>query len=161
MNTNILGDNIQNNVNENSFAQNLYQIKPFFVSPETIDSLSFESKKEKINGSEFFENDSKEIESLISELNEAVQININIPENELDECQELLNILKKPQPKMLKSHECKSKNICKMTKIKSTPFKSLKHPKKISLVGRVLSDIPSCDTQCSSNQFTTTAISTP
>ena len=158
MSTNIYRNNFQNNANNNSFKQNLYQIKNFYTSTKTVDCLSFEPELEKINEAEFLQEDTKEIESIISELNEAVQININIQENEIDECQEILNILKKPnqKKKMLKSHECKN-----IAKIRSTPFKILKHPKKISLVGRVLSDTPSCDTQCSSNKFTTTTISTP
>ena len=75
-------------------------------------------------------------------------ININIKEKEnknFKECQEILNILKKP---------LSDKNI----RFYNSPFKPLLKPRKISMVGRVFYDIPndenntnSVTTQNSSN----------
>ncbi len=81
---------------------------------------------------------------LINELDKAIQINFdnnennNKENNNTNECEEILSILRQP---------LSNKNIrrgCPM-------FKKLKEPRKISLVGRRLTDLPSDSTKGSSN----------
>ena len=72
--------------------------------------------------------ESSEIKSILSELDK--NININIKENENNnECQEIINILKKP---------LSDKNI----RFYNSPFKPLLKPRKISMIGKVLCGIP-------------------
>ena len=88
----------------------------------------------------------EDIETILSELNKAIDIDmryVSLNENKIrekyqyqNECEEILSILKKP---------LSDKNIS------NNPFKILTKPKKISLVGRVFSDIPSDDTKNSAN----------
>ena len=145
--------NSKNDISDSSFSKDLYKIKNFYNSSQIKNAILFEPENELFKcQDEILEEDLRDTEKILFELNKAIQININIQED--DECQELLTILRKPAQKKLASQKCKTKTKC-------VPFKSLKHPKKISLVGRVLSDIPSCDTQCSSNQFLPSTISTP
>ena len=67
------------------------------------------------------------INNILIELNKNIEI--EIPENQ--ECKEILQILRKPySDKDLRNYY---------------PFKPLSKPKKISLIGRVLSDIPDDD----------------
>ena len=135
----------QNDILNDSFSKDLYKIQNFYNSSQIKDNILFEPENDQLKcQGEILKEDLRDTELILFELNQAIQINLNFQED--DECQELLTILRKPAQKKLTSQKCK-------TKIKCGPFKSLKHPKKISLVGRVLSDIPSCDTQCSSNQF--------
>ena len=144
----------QDDISDVSFSKDLYKIKNFYNSSKINENILFEPENEQLKcQGEILEEDLKDTEKILQELNLAIQIDLNIQEND-DECQELLTILRKPAQKKLATQKCK-------TKIKCGPFKSLKHPKKICLVGRVLSDIPSCDTQCSSNQFLPSTISTP
>ena len=108
-----------------------------------------EDKNVKLNEEEL-----SQINSLITELNKAIQINININERNNDEkdCKEILSILQR--------QKIKNKQIINKNKtIKTCVFKPLKRPKKISLIGRVLSDTPLSDTQSSSNQNISKAIS--
>ena len=143
----------QNDILNDSFSKDLYKIQNFYNSSQIKDNILFEPENDQLKcQGEILKEDLRDTELILLELNQAIQINLNFQED--DECQELLTILRKPAQKKLTSQKCK-------TKIKCGPFKSLKHPKKISLVGRVLSDIPSCDTQCSSNQFLPSTISTP
>ena len=76
--------------------------------------------------------ENNEIQSILSDLNKNIEINIK--ENEIEnknynECQEILNILKKP---------LSDKNIT----FHYSPFKPLLEPKKISMVGKVFYNIP-------------------
>ena len=106
------------------------------------------SKKQKLLKS-YPDSDTEEnedIETILTELNKAIDIDTrflssNENKNEekyqyQDECEEILSILKKPL-----SEKSLSNN----------PFKILKKPKKVSLIGRVFSDIPSDDTKSSAN----------
>ena len=101
------------------------------------------------------EEELNQINSLITELNKAVQININITKRNDDEkeCKEILSILQRSKVK-------NRQKINKNKSIKTCVFKPLNRPKKISLIGRVFSDTPSSDTQSSSNQNISKAIST-
>ena len=117
-------------------------------------STLFEFNKEKYNETyEFFieninEEEIKDINIILDELNKAILINIdNIYNNSDDECQEILFLLEKKNDKKNKNIKIKNKKINN----KCCPFKPLKKPKKISMVGRVLSNSPSNETQCSSN----------
>ena len=88
----------------------------------------------------------EEFKTILAELNKAIDIDLRfVSPNEnkteeryqyQEECEEILSILKKP---------LSEKNLT------SNPFKILKKPKKVSLVGRVFSDIPSDDTKNSTN----------
>ena len=90
--------------------------------------------------------DNLEIKTILSDLDKNININIKEKENKnFKECQEILNILKKP---------LSDKNI----RFYNSPFKPLLKPRKISMVGRVFYDIPndenntnSVTTQNSSN----------
>ena len=113
-------------------------------------NLSFDNNfenKDKLLIKDFIDDkneDNLEIKTILSDLDK----NINLKEKEnknFKECQEILNILKKP---------LSDKNI----RFYNSPFKPLLKPRKISMVGRVFYDIPndenntnSVTTQNSSN----------
>ena len=91
--------------------------------------------------------ENNEIKSILSDLNKNIEINIKESEIEnknYNECQEILNILKKP---------LSDKNI----RFYNSPFKPLLKPRKISMVGKVFypndenSNTYSIATQNSSN----------
>ena len=68
--------------------------------------------------------------AILDDLNKNIEINVKELENEnKNECQEILDILKFP---------LSDKNI----RGRISPFKPLLKPKKISMIGRVFSDIP-------------------
>ena len=132
---------IKENLN-NSFYKHLNEINDIFTNKkETTPDYNFEQEENKQleeNFSNFNEEaEEKEIENILVDLNKAVQIDIDdikIKKNEnkyYDECQEILSILRKPI-----SHKFISdKGI--------VPFKVLSKPRKISMKGKVFSDIPS------------------
>ena len=95
--------------------------------------------------------DNNEIQSILNILNNKSEINIREKQkedNNYNECQEIINILKKP---------LSEKNV----RFYSSPFKPLLKPRKISLEGKVLynsskneiniNNVNSSDTQNSSN----------
>ena len=95
--------------------------------------------------------DNNEIQSILNSLNNNSEINIKKiqkEDNNYNECQEIINILKKP---------LSEKNV----RFYSSPFKPLLKPRKISMEGKVLYNSPkyemninnvnSLDTQNSSN----------
>ncbi len=67
-----------------------------------------------------------EIKSILSELNKNIEITIK-DKNNNKECQEILNILKKP---------LSDRNI----RYFSSPFRPLEKPKKISMIGKIIFD---------------------
>ncbi len=115
-------------------------------------NLSFDNNfenKDKLLIKDFIDDkneDNLEIKTILSDLDKNININIKEKENKnFKECQEILNILKKP---------LSDKNI----RFYNSPFKPLLKPRKISMVGRVFYDIPndenntnSVTTQNSSN----------
>ena len=115
-------------------------------------NLSFDNNfenKDKLLIKDFMDEkneDNLEIKTILSDLDKNININIKEKENKnFKECQEILNILKKP---------LSDKNI----RFYNSPFKPLLKPRKISMVGRVFYDIPndenntnSVTTQNSSN----------
>lgn len=115
-------------------------------------NLSFDNNfenKDKLLIKDFIDDkneDNLEIKTILSDLDKNIDINIKEKENKnFKECQEILNILKKP---------LSDKNI----RFYNSPFKPLLKPRKISMVGRVFYDIPndenntnSVTTQNSSN----------
>ena len=135
----------------NSFENNLNRIIPFYINNKQQQTTKFDYKKEMNKEQNIFvdKEDIEDISFLISELNNAIQINLDDVEDNYIGCKEILSILKKP--KYAKIVKYKSKKV---------PFKNLSKPKKVSLKGRVLLDMPSSDTQSSSNHYTTGAIST-
>lgn len=111
----------QSSIDEIEFS---YSIEPSLKSPSMYMFLSPE--------------ENQEVENILQVLDEAIQINIEPNENLYkDECEEIISILKKPIPKKIHHKKHHEKNL----------FKCFKTPKKISLVGRVLSDIPSNEIQ--------------
>ena len=95
--------------------------------------------------------DNNEIQSILNSLNNNSEINIKEiqkEDNNYNECQEIINILKKP---------LSEKNV----RFYSSPFKPLLKPRKISMEGKILYNSPkyemninnvnSSDTQNSSN----------
>ena len=115
-------------------------------------NLSFDNNfenKDKLLIKDFIDDkneDNLEIKTILSDLDKNININLKEKENKnFKECQEILNILKKP---------LSDKNI----RFYNSPFKPLLKPRKISMVGRVFYDIPndenntnSVTTQNSSN----------
>ena len=74
--------------------------------------------------------ENNEIKSILSDLDKNIEINIKENENKnYNECQEILNILKKP---------LSDKNL----RFYNSPFKPLLKPRKISMVGKILCGIP-------------------
>ena len=107
------------------------EIQQFFLDNQIINKDQSESSdsedEDKVEEKNVFNN-------ILTDLNKNIEININemqIYENQnYEECQEILSILKKP---------FSQKNL--KTSLYS-PFKPLTRPKRVSLKGRVLSDIP-------------------
>ena len=123
-------------INKNLEIINSNKSNAFFEEdcPDNTDNLEQIFSNQKMIFKDLIENDDCEIEdhkeenniinNILVELNK--NIDIKIPENQ--ECKEILEILKKPySDKNLRNYN---------------PFKPLSKPKKISLIGRVLSDIP-------------------
>ena len=80
--------------------------------------------------------------TILDDLNKNIEINIKELENEnKNECQEILDILKFP---------LSDKNI----RGRISPFKPLLKPKKISMIGRVFSDIPLVEINNNTNNNT-------
>ena len=111
---------------ENNFISNLsFEKKNFkdeifdkYISIKKMDFL--DDKNEENN----------EIKSILSDLDKNIEINIKENENKnYNECQEILNILKKP---------LSDKNL----RFYNSPFKPLLKPRKISMVGKILCGIP-------------------
>ena len=103
-----------------------------------LSNIILENENEKIVENEIndFEEDNKEensvFETILNDLNKNIEINIKENENENNinqPCQELLEILKYP---------LSDKNI----RNGISPFKPMLKPKRISLTGKVLLDIP-------------------
>lgn len=128
-------------LNNDSFESGLENVNNFFKS-SSLDNLKlYYSKKENPFESDFynFQEESQEIENIVKELDEAILLDIDTYTSHSNECEEILNILKKP---IHKKNRHNGNNL----------FKPLRQPKKISLRGRVLSDTPSNETQSSSGQ---------
>ena len=136
-----------------SFEKDLYKINNFFYINKNQETLKFDYLQELKSDLEIF--DSKEdydnINLLVSELNNAIQINLNGIDDDEIGCQEILSLLKKSKHNKINKYQNKNKKAI---------FKNLSKPKKISLKGKVFSDIQSIDTQSSSNQQLTGTIST-
>ena len=123
-------------INKNLEKINSNKSNAFFEEdcPDNTDNLEQIFSNQKMIFKDLIENDDCEIEdhkeenniinNILIELNKNIEI--DIPENQ--ECKEILQILRKPYS---------DKDLRK-----NNPFKSLSKPRKISLVGRVFSDIP-------------------
>ena len=120
-------------------------IRQFLLDSQIMNKNSSESSdsedenEDKIEEQNIFKN-------ILNDLNKNIEINIKetqIENKNYEECQEILSILKKPL-----SH----KNL--KTSYLYSPFKQLIRPKRVSLKGRVLSDIPD-DTENSISKGTT------
>ena len=103
-----------------------------------LSNIILENENEKIVENEIndFEEDNKEensvFETILNDLNKNIEINLKEHENENNinqPCQEILDILTYP---------LSDKNI----RNGISPFKPMLKPKKISLIGKVLSDMP-------------------
>ena len=103
-----------------------------------LSNIILENENEKIVKNEIndFEEDNKEensvFETILNDLNKNIEINLKEHENENSinqPCQEILDILTYP---------LSDKNI----RNGISPFKPMLKPKKISLIGKVLSDMP-------------------
>ena len=103
-----------------------------------LSNIILENENEKIVKNEIneFEEDNKEensvFETILNDLNKNIEINIKEHENENNinqPCQEILDILTYP---------LSDKNI----RNGISPFKPMLKPKRISLIGKVLSDMP-------------------
>ena len=103
-----------------------------------LSNIILENENEKIVENEIndFEEDNKEensvFETILNDLNKNIEINLKEHENENSinqPCQEILDILTYP---------LSDKNI----RNGISPFKPMLKPKKISLIGKVLSDMP-------------------
>ena len=117
-------DSINKNLEKiNSNKSNIFSEKTFTNNLENFEQIL---SKNNILNNNLNENDNKNsvINKILIGLNKNSEI--EIPENQ--ECKEILQILRKPYSE---------KNIRK-----NIIFKSLSKPRKISLFGRVLSDIP-------------------
>ena len=109
------------------FQDNLNTLPNFYkISNGNLDFLHEKNKNDflTLNSDEIYD-----IELVLEELNKAIQINID--ENNIDDCQEIVSILRKPMGKTYQKsiHHKKSKKSI---------FKPLKKPKKIFL--KVLKD---------------------
>ena len=89
------------------------------------------------------EEENDEIKSILSDLNKNIDINIKEKENNnYRECQEIINILRKPlSDKYIRSY--------------ISPFKPLLKPKKISMAGKVLYDIQNDNNDDNTNNTST------
>ena len=134
----------------NSFENNLNKIIPFYKKNKPQQSTKFDIKEMKNDQNLLVDKeDLEDISFIISELNNAIQINLDNVEDNYIGCKEILSILKQPNHAKIVKY-----------KTKKVPFKILSKPKKISLKGRVLSDMSSNNTQSSSNHYTARTIST-
>lgn len=139
--------NINKNEDELSFQNDLNKI--IIDNQKSKNDFSFdydlESKAIEKNINYFNEDvDKKEIKELLvlmyidencqNDKTENIKINLNDNDSNKDEhyneCQEIMSILRKPYS---------NKNVRK----RLNPFKPLCKPKKVSLIGKVFSDIPS------------------
>ena len=126
-------DSINKNLEKiNSNKSNIFSEKDSMNNSENFEqifsnnNIIYNNLKEN-NDNEVEDNKEEEnnkINNILIELNKNIEI--DIPENQ--ECKEILQILRKPYS---------DKDLRK-----NNPFKSLSKPRKISLVGRVFSDIP-------------------
>ena len=116
-----------------------------------LSNIVLENEDEKIEKNEIndFDEDNKEensvLEAILDDLNKNIEINVKELENENKnnpQCREILEILKYP---------LSDKNI----RNGISPFKPLLKPKKISLLGKVLSDMPIDDNNNNSNNNST------
>ena len=133
---------------DDSFEKDLDKIKTFYQNNTHKETVKFNYINEiKKDPNMLIEKeDFDDIKIIITELNNAIQINLDVIDDNIIGCKEIINILKKPKRSKIMKY-----------KANKVPFKNLSKPKKISLKGRILSDIPSNNnTQSSSNQFTTT-----
>ena len=133
-----------------SFEKDLYKINNSFYINRTNETFKYDNLKEFNNNLEIFdsEEDYDNIKLLVSELNNAIQINLAEIDDNYVGCQEIISLIKKS----------KHSKIVKYKSEKAI-FKNLSKPKKISLKGKVFSDIQSIDTQSSSNQYLKETIS--
>ena len=136
------------NKNSNDINNENIDFENDFINSNLSFDNNFENK-DKLLIKDFIDDkneDNLEIKTILSDLDKNININIKEKENKnFKECQEILNILKKP---------LSDKNI----RFYNSPFKPLLKPRKISMVGRVFYDIPndenntnSVTTQNSSN----------
>ena len=134
-----------------SFEKDLYKINNFFYINKNQEALKFDYLQEFRSDLEILDSkeDYENINLLVSELNNAIQINLNEIDDDEIGCQEILSLLKKSKHNKINKY-----------KNKKAIFKNLSKPKKISLKGKVFSDIQSIDTQSSSNQQLTGTTST-
>lgn len=149
-------DTVLDDLKENfSFENEIQTVNNFYKSSNIYeDDLDLCYSRENILKSEIdlSSEENKDLEKVINELNEAIQIDLDQKRNiHNDECDEIISILKKPIKKIRSYKNRGERNL----------FKCLKAPKKISLVGRVLTDTPSIETQNSSGQTNPETLSTP
>ena len=125
-------DSINKNLEKiNSNKSNVFYDKDSSDNSDNLDQIFSNQNKinKSVNNNEVEDQKEEEcvINDILTELNKNIEI--SIPENQ--ECKEILQILRKPySDKDLRNYY---------------PFKPLSKPKKISLIGRVLSDIPDDD----------------
>ena len=135
-------------LSDDSFEKDLKKIKAFYqnnTSKEKV-KLNYITEIKKDQNILIEKEDYDDINKIITELNNAIQINLDVIDDNIIGCKEIINILKKPKHSKIMKY-----------KANKVPFKNLSKPKKISMKGRLLSDIPSNNnTQSSSNQCTTT-----
>ena len=130
-------------IEENDLINENINFDNNFINPNLSFDNYFNSKDEYFY-KDFFDNkneDNIEIKNILSDLNKNIELNITEKEKENDnskECQEILNILKKPL-----SH----KNI----RYYNSPFKPLLKPRQISMVGKVFFNIPNDENNTNNN----------
>ena len=153
----------ENNLNDKeelNMKNENYDLNDFHFSFEKIKDLNetnffsgIISEKENLNiknnQNYDFDEDNKEenivLKTILDDLNKNIEINVKELENENKnnpQCREILEILKYP---------LSDKNI----RNGISPFKPLLKPKKISLIGKVLSDMPIDDNNNNSNNNST------
>ena len=131
-----------------SFEKDIEKTNTFYQTNSTKEAVKLNYITEIKKDENIFieKEDFDDINLIITELNNAVQINLDVVNDNIIGCKEIISILKKPKRSKIMKY-----------KANKVPFKNLSKPKKISLKSRVLTDIPSNnDTQSSSNQYTTT-----
>ena len=142
-------DNITQSIEYKEFDNNFLNFNLSFEENfNSNQKLSNNKSKEEIyNKFIDFENDkdeeNEEIKSILSDLNKNIDINIKEKENNnYRECQEIINILRKPlSDKYIRSY--------------ISPFKPLLKPKKISMAGKVLYDIQNDNNDDNTNNTST------
>ena len=123
--------------NTSRYNENLDFENNFIESNKSFEKKIFKEdifdKDINIKKIDFFEDkneENNEIKSILSDLDKNIEINTKESENKnYNECQEILNILKKP---------LSGKNL----RLYNSPFKPLLRPRKISMIGKVLIGIP-------------------